>query len=132
MAINININIEHIRAAISKKGGKALFDLAAVLVIPLLFALGYYFWSGEDDSALLSLAVSQGDGREYGAKAKQALATLRSISMDASLFDDPVYRSLKEFHVDIDTSIPIGRSYPFTTPDVLRGKQKPVQSVPAR
>ncbi|MDO8521647.1 MAG: hypothetical protein Q7S52_06040 [bacterium] len=125
-------NFNDIRVLLSEKMGKVLFDVLVVLLLPVLFALGYYFWSGDDDSALLSLVVEKQDGQEYGAKAKDALARLRSITMDASLFEDPVYQSLQEFHVDIDMSIPLGRTYPFTPPDVLRGKARPVQVTPAR
>lgn len=125
MQININ-NINEIKAFIAEKAGRTLFDVIVVLLLPALLAVGYYFfWNESDDSALLSLVVQEQSGQEHGAKAKDALNKLRSISMDASLFNDPVYQSLQEFHVDIDRSTPLGRSYPFTPPDVLRIKAKP-------
>jgi len=128
----MKFNLNNIRALLPEKAGRVVFDVLAVLLLPTLFALGYYFWSGDDDSALLSLVVSKEDGREYGAKAKEALARLRSIKMDTSLFDDPAYQSLKEFHVDIDMEIPLGRTYPFTPPEALRNKARPIQSEAAQ
>lgn len=128
----MNIDFTEIKKHFAEKSGKALFDVLAVLLVPALLLVGYYFWSDDDDSALLSLVVSKETGQEFGAKAKDALNRLRSITMDDSLFKDPVYQSLKEFHVDIDMNISLGRSYPFTPPDVLRGKTKPTQSAPAR
>lgn len=99
------------------KGKQALLDIGVVLAVPLLLVVGYYFWSPSGDSALLSL-VAPPPEQEYGAKAKAALATLNSINMDASLFEDPVYKSLQEFHVDIEPAT-LGRTYPFTTPPAV-------------
>ncbi len=130
MPMNMNIDLNKIKMHFAEKGGKAAFDIVAVLLVPLLLAGGYYFWSGDEDSALLSLVVTKQDGQEFGAKAKAALEKLRSIKMDGSLFEDPAYLSLKEFHVDIDMVIPLGRPYPFTPPDVLRNRVKPTQVVP--
>ncbi|HEY9585972.1 MAG TPA: hypothetical protein VJJ02_05310 [Candidatus Paceibacterota bacterium] len=100
------------------KGKQILIDVGVVLVIPALLLVGYYFWSPRGDSALLSL-VAPPEEREYGAQAKAALASLRSITMDGSLFEDPVYKSLQEFHVDIEPAT-LGRTYPFTSPDSVR------------
>ena len=104
------------------KKNQALFEIGIVLAIPMLLLWGYYFLgSSSDDSALLSFVVSQEETQEYGVQAKQALSALKSINMDASLFDDPVYTSLKEFHLDIDTTTSLGRTYPFTPPPAVRG-----------
>ena len=102
------------------KGKQALFDIGIVLALPLLLIAGYYFWSSGGESPLLSLVVPQEATQEYGAQARAALATLKSIRMDGSLFDDPVYKSLHEFHVDIPMTTSFGRAYPFTIPDAVR------------
>ena len=100
------------------KGKQALTDIGIVLVIPVLVFLGYYFWNSGSDSELLSLVAPQEGQQEYGKEAKAALAELKSITMDGSLFEDPVYKSLQEFHVDVSPAV-LGRSYPFSTPDAV-------------
>ena len=41
-----------------------------------------------------------------------ALATLKSTKLDTSIFDDPVFESLKDFGVEISAQ-PVGRRNPF-------------------
>ncbi|MEK7118783.1 MAG: hypothetical protein AAB869_04185, partial [Patescibacteria group bacterium] len=74
------------------------------------------------DSALLSM-VAPPQRPEFGVKARAALETLKSISMDASFFEDPVYQSLQEFSTDV-LPAELGRTYPFTPPDVLRNMNR--------
>lgn len=105
---------------VGDKDKKTLYDVLVMLVIPALLAGGYYLWGGENDSALLSLVVPSEETREYGAKTKEAVAKLNSIKMDAAFFQDPAFLSLQEFKVEIDFNVPLGRSYPFTPPEVLR------------
>lgn len=101
------------------KGKQALIDAGVVLALLVLLMGGYYAWSPEKNQTLLSFTTPNEGRQEYGKKARGALAALKSISMDSSLFENPVYRSLDEFHVDIPASS-LGRSYPFTPPDSLR------------
>ncbi|OGZ08370.1 MAG: hypothetical protein A3C93_02795 [Candidatus Lloydbacteria bacterium RIFCSPHIGHO2_02_FULL_54_17] len=116
----MDINTNMFKSLLSEEKRKMLFDVLVVLVLPGLFVVGYFFWSGDDDPALLSLMVPPEENREFGAKTKEALAKLGSIKMDAALFQDPAFLSLQEFKVDIDFDVPLGRSYPFTPPDALR------------
>ncbi len=103
------------------KGRQALIDIGVVLAIPLLFFVGGYFWSPTGDSALLSLGAPPESAKDLGANVKAALDTLRTIDLEknALLFDDPVYQSLQEFHVDIAPAT-LGRDNPFTPPDAVR------------
>lgn len=101
------------------KGKQALFDVIIVLAFPAIIIGGYYLWGPSNDTGLLSLVVAPQPQQEFGVKARAALAALKSISMDGSLFQDPVFKSLEEFHVDITPSA-LGRMYPFATPDALR------------
>lgn len=101
------------------KGKQTVIDIAIVLALPLVVFLGYYFWNSNDNNALLSIVAPPPESQEYGSKAKTALVTLRSITMDDSLFNDPLYLSLKEFHVDVPEAV-LGRANPFTTPEAVR------------
>ena len=105
------------------KGKQTIIDIVVVLVIPLAIVAGFYFWKTDNTPSLLLSFVAPDSaakpGEELGAKTKAALATLRSINFDVSLFDDPVYQSLKDFPSTIATTT-LGRPYPFTLPDVLR------------
>lgn len=101
------------------KGKQTVIDIAIVLALPLVVFLGYYFWNSNDNSALLSIIAPRPESQAYGTKAKAALATLRSITMDDSLFSDPIYTSLKEFHTNVPSSV-LGRANPFTTPEAVR------------
>lgn len=107
---------------------QSLFDLGIVLALPIVIGIGYYFWGRGDDSALLSL-TGPGQSQEYGVKARQALASLKSINMDDSLFSDPVYQSLNEFYVELPTGTQFGRTYPFTRPPAVEAV-KPRTSAP--
>lgn len=110
------------------KSKQVLIDIGVVLVIPALVLAGLYFLNSKSDNALLSL-VAPPTEEHIGAKAKIALETLKSISMDDSLFKDTcdpgvdgdpcrVYQSLQEFHVDVPPAT-LGRTYPFVPPDAL-------------
>jgi len=99
-------------------GKQALLDTLVVLFVPFIVGMGFYLWAPSEELALLSL-VKPPEEQEFGVQAKSALAALRSITMDGSLFEDPVYKSLQEFHVDIDAAV-LGRTYPFTPPNAVR------------
>jgi hypothetical protein len=101
------------------KGKQTMIDIVIVLALPLVAFLGYYFWNSNENNALLSIIAPPPESQAYGTKAKAALASLKSITMDDSLFSDPIYTSLKEFHVDVPPSV-LGRANPFTTPDAVR------------
>ncbi|OGZ07981.1 MAG: hypothetical protein A2942_02280 [Candidatus Lloydbacteria bacterium RIFCSPLOWO2_01_FULL_50_20] len=102
------------------KAKQTLIDIGIVFTLPVLVLVISIFWDPTaNETSLLSLVGPVPEEQEYGAKAKEALATLRSIDMDTSLFDDPIYRSLQEFHVDIAPAV-LGRPYPFTQPEVIR------------
>jgi hypothetical protein len=104
------------------KAKQTLIDVGIVLALPLLVLAGLYFWSpNANDTALLSL-VAPSQEPEFGAKARAALEKLKSITMDGSLFDDTVYLSLQEFHVDVEPAV-LGRTYPFAPPDALLNLQ---------
>lgn len=99
-----------------------LIDILVVLVVPILFIGGYYFFKADSAELLSSLpliAGTQGEvDPELGKKTEVALALLSSIEFDDSLFSDPAYLLLKKYTVEIP-SVELGRSFPFTPPPVL-------------
>lgn len=112
---------------------QTVIDVVVVLIIPLVIVGGYYFWKQGDGPSLLS-AIAPGfaerpgeETKDLGAKTKVALATLNSIKLDNSIFNDPVYQSLRDFPVTIATST-IGREYPFSLPSVIQEKETRVGS----
>ncbi len=107
-----------------------LIDVLVVLITPILFIGGYYFLK-TDSSALLSATPFIGTQNEVdpelGKKTEVALALLSSIQFDDSLFSDPAYLLLKKYTVEIP-SADLGRSFPFTPPQVLVDiKRNPVK-----
>lgn len=110
-------------------GRQTVIDIVVVLVIPLVIVAGYYFWKQQDSPSLLSLiapslAAKPGEeAKELGVKVTVALATLNAIKLDNSIFNDPVYNSLRYFPVTIATTT-IGRDYPFTSPESIREKER--------
>lgn len=110
-------------------GRQTVIDIVVVLLIPLAIVAGYYFWKQGDSPSLLSLIVPNlaakpgEEAKELGAKVTVALATLNAIKLDNSIFNDPVYNSLRDFPVTIATTT-IGRDYPFTFPESIREKTR--------
>lgn len=104
-------------------------DKKTLIVFGLLIlaALGYFFYSfsGErqDGTHITALPLSSLDttlGRELLA----ALAELKSTKLDTSIFDDPVFESLKDFGVVI-APLPVGRRNPFAP---FEGEEKAQKS----
>lgn len=108
---------------------QTIIDIVIVLIVPLVIVAGFYYWKQEDSPSLLSLiaptlAAKPGEEtKELGAKVKVALATLNTIKLDNSIFNDPVYQSLRDFPVTIATTT-LGRDYPFTLPESVREKER--------
>ena len=104
-------------------------DLLIVIAIPGLLVYGYYFIKSDEGIAVLSsaspatVARPGQEGVELGAKTKAALVELNSIKFDESIFSDPTFLSLEDFTEEINPS-PIGRDYPFVSPDELRNMVK--------
>lgn len=102
-------------------GKQIVIDIAVVVITPIVLLGAYFVFHTEDPNDLLSDAPGGAvikPGEEAGApggKARQALAVLRTLSIDVKFFDDPIFVSLQDFPVDVPT-VPIGREYPFSMP----------------
>ncbi len=85
--------------------------IGLAIVIVLILVLVYIFMSGGSSSSSGSLLTST----PYGAVGSAELALLnqmRSLKIDTSLFNDPAYKSLIDYSVDI-TPENVGRPNPF-------------------
>ena len=101
-------------------GKQILIDILVVITLPILI-IGVYFlgFRTNDPTIIASPPVLGASAAEDpGVKTKQALDTLKGLSLDGSLFTDPAYTSLKPFAVGIP-SASTSRKYPFTPPPII-------------
>lgn len=79
----------------------------------LLFAFILYgvFFTGDDDTALLTSDVSS-EAAAGNADLINLLTQLRSLTLDETFFDNPTFRGLSDFSVEILPQ-PVGRQNPF-------------------
>src|SRR3989344_5263580 len=83
-------------------------------IIFVMLAAGFFYWlsgTGEQENLLTVLPSSPLDAT-LGRDLLAALATLHSTKLDTSVFEDPVFLSLKDFSVEISAQ-PVGRRNPF-------------------
>lgn len=84
------------------------------MVTALVVFLFYSLSGGEPDSGEITMLQTSPLDEKLGRELLSALAKLRTTKLDISLFDDPVFNSLKDFGVEI-ASEPIGRRNPFAS-----------------
>ncbi len=106
--------------------------LIASGVFIILLAGAFFYWlSGsaleEEAPPITELPASSLDAT-LGRDLLVALAKLKSTALDTSIFDDPVFMSLKDFGVEIAPQ-PVGRRNPFAEfDDSPRGKPSAASS----
>ncbi len=79
------------------------------------FYLYSYFFSKETETEIsgsLSVTTPEGVSRTVGGDLLVILSDLRTMKLDDSIFSDPLFRSLKNFRVEL-SSEPVGRDNPF-------------------
>jgi hypothetical protein len=99
-------------------GKQIVIDILVVITLPILLIGGYFLWFRTNDSALLLSSLAPTTEAEPGAKTKQALDTLKSLTLDDSLFVDPAYNALIAYNVVVPPAT-TSRAYPFTPPTVI-------------
>ena len=90
---------------------KAVIGMGAAILI--LFCL-FFFWllgTPGDDAIITELPASPLNA-SLGRDLLAALAKLKSTKLDTSIFEDPVFGTLKDFGVEIAAQ-PVGRRNPF-------------------
>ena len=101
-------------------GKQILIDILVVITLPILI-IGVYFLAFRTNDPIIIAAppvLGASVVEEPGVKTKQALDTLKGLSLDGSLFTDPAYTSLQPFVVGIP-SASTSRKYPFTPPPII-------------
>jgi len=90
-------------------------------VILVAAVIAYFYWQGTGSSSgTAALGQVNADEQSAGVKVFSLLSEINSLRIDSSLFDDPGYRTLRDFTVAVP-ALPVGRSNPFA----------PVPGVPA-
>lgn len=94
-----------------KNNLKNILILTVVLAVSF-YAYSYFFGGAEESVGALSVTEPTGVGGAVGADLLVILSDLRTMKLDESVFSDPVFRSLKNFRVEL-SSESIGRDNPF-------------------
>lgn len=96
-----------------------------VLIVGLSWYL-FYGSSAEPSGAVTEISVSPLE-RTIGKDMLETLSKMKITALDESIFDDPVFRSLRDFGVEI-ASQPIGRRNPFGAfASAIKPASKPVK-----
>ncbi len=106
-------------------GKQILIDILVVITLPILI-IGVYFLAFRTNDPTIIAAppvLGASAAEEPGAKTKQALDTLKGLSLDGSLFADSAYTSLRPFAVGIP-SASTSRKYPFTPPPIIEERMR--------
>lgn len=81
-----------------------------VLIIVVLLFIGYgAFFGGGDEEVLVSESAT---AAPVGGDLILILGRLQSLSLEASVFENPLFRSLVDFGIELSPE-PVGRPNPF-------------------
>ncbi len=83
----------------------------ALLVVVLVF-IGFQFFKGNTDTSGLTSQPVAGVVPEEGGDLISLLLELKSIKLDTSILQNPVFLTLQDFSVEL-ASEPVGRLNPF-------------------
>ena len=90
-------------------------SITAIIVIFVVFAIGYFYYSGGTPSpvsgSLLQTQVSP-EANAASARILSLLNQIRTLKIDTSIFKDPAYMTLTDYSVAIP-AVPVGRPNPF-------------------
>ncbi len=94
------------------KGNTKNILLALILLAASFYLYSYFFVGSGDTSDVLTVTTPDGGDTVLAADLLLVLADLRTLTLDDSIFTDPVFQSLKNFRVELSPE-PIGRDNPF-------------------
>jgi len=86
--------------------------ITAVIVIGGFFLYSYFFGGSNVQTGVLSVTTPAAVDGVVGKDLLILLANLQTLRLDDSVFNDPAFRSFKNFRVDISPES-IGRENPF-------------------
>jgi hypothetical protein len=89
---------------------------AIIGILLVVCAVGYYFYTTSNapvsSDSSLTLTTTSGGGGSVGSDVLSLLSEIKSLNIDTSFFQTPVYESLTDFSVTIPSE-PVGKSNPF-------------------
>lgn len=94
-----------------KKNIKNIITIVVVIVV-IFFAYTFFVKGNKEPDALVSTSSATVAGSPVVRELFKILDQLSELSLDTSIFEDPLYKSLEDYGVTIDPQ-PIGRSNPF-------------------
>ncbi len=86
--------------------------LIAVIIVIVLLGGGWYALSGNSAPAPTLTTTQAAGSSPANSNLVSTLLALRSVKLDASIFSDPAFMSLKDFSTQIVPE-PVGRPNPF-------------------
>ena len=84
----------------------------ATIVIVIILVVVYFYYQGGSSSSSGSLLSSPTSDQAVGSAELALLNQIKSLKIDTSLFQDPVYQSLVDYSVPIPPEN-VGRPNPF-------------------
>lgn len=99
------------------KKTSSLKSIIIIVVIVAVALLAYFYFMGSGSSQSSSLLSSpsdtSGQGALVGGQVLTLLNQIQSLRIDATLFTDPGYQTLRDYSVDIP-AVNVGRPNPFS------------------
>jgi len=84
-----------------------------ITVIVIIAILVYFYWTGNKTSESLTLQELNNANQVAGTQVLNLLNEISSLKIDNEFFNNPVYKTLRDYSVEIP-SLPVGRSNPFS------------------
>jgi uncharacterized membrane protein len=81
----------------------------SVIAAIIIAAIAYFYWSG---STATSNTIVSSDSSSVGSQVLDLLNQIQSLHIDANVFNDPGYKTLRDYSVPIP-SVDVGRPNPF-------------------
>jgi hypothetical protein len=94
------------------KPTKKTYTYIFIGLLVLLAVIFYFYQSGKGDSSSTTLTETNVSDQAVGARILSLLNQISSLKIDAALFTQPTYMTLKDYTVEI-SPLPVGRVNPF-------------------
>lgn len=102
--------------------------VGVVVIVALALIYYFFFYSSSPSTPALS-SVTANDASPTSQQLLVTLASLHTIKLDNTLFQDPVFMSLSDYGVTIPTQ-PVGRRNPFAPIEGMSMTQPAATSSP--
>ncbi|MEI8327937.1 MAG: hypothetical protein WCG02_02260 [Candidatus Taylorbacteria bacterium] len=94
-----------------KTSKKTIIIIAAIIIVAII---GYFYYMGGQtvSSSTLEISKDTTDAQVAGQRVLGLLNQIRQLRIDTKLFEDPMYRTLMDYTVDVPPQ-EVGRLNPF-------------------